>query len=150
MSWGEARAYARSLGEDLPTEAQWEKAARGRDGFSAPWGNGRAIWPRSRKLDQIDAIKSFRSDQSVYGVFDLAGNAREWCLDLYSDRAHHELSNVSPQRARNWKGPRNVPNSNYRVVKGTGPDWAVWHRHHADMRQHAADIGFRCVLRVRP
>lgn len=85
VTWHEALAYCRWLTEQtgraytLPTEAQWEKAARGADGRVFPWGND---WQGGRchiAEDQLSVVDAFPA-QSVYGCFDLVGNAREWTL----------------------------------------------------------------------
>ncbi len=150
VNWGDARAYARASGCDLPTEAEWEKAARGQEGFDAPWGNGRAIWTQTRELLQIDAVKTFHTDVSPYGVFDLAGNAREWCADWYSSGAHREASRLNKRLLAVWRGPKRPSTANQRVVKGNGPNWAVWHRQGADMGVGHSNVGFRCAFRVPP
>ena len=150
VGWGDARNYARWLGKDLPTEAQWEKAARGEQAFEHPWGNGRALWTRPRNHDQIDAVQSHPSDVSVYGVYDLAGNAREWCLDWYSDQGHREAAGKGASELINWEGVKHPSSPNLRVVKGNGPDWQVWHRIGVNLGDRSPTISFRGVLRLKP
>jgi formylglycine-generating enzyme required for sulfatase activity len=149
IAWGDARNYARWLGKELPTEAQWEKAARGEQAFNHPWGNGRALWTRPRSQDQIDAIKSHISDVSVYGVYDLAGNVREWCLDWYSDQGHREAAGKGASEVINWEGVKYPSSPNLRVVKGNGPDWNAAHRSGVNLGERSPAIGFRCVLRLQ-
>jgi formylglycine-generating enzyme len=148
VDWGDARAYAQWAGKDLPTEAQWEKAARGQLGFDYPWGNSRPVWSRARAPGQIDPVKSFRADMSPYGVFDMAGNVGEWCRDFYSDTAYQELTASGGAGIRNPEGPRRPSTPNARVVKGQAPDWTVWHRTGLSMRSREPNLGFRGVLTV--
>lgn len=147
IPWGVAQVYAKTYGKELPTEAEWEKAARGPEGFRAPWGNGRAAWSEPRTHKTITKIASFPPDYSPYGIYDLAGNAREWCADWYAESAHVEFQS-SKQPLRNWSSPKKATTTNYRLVKGAGPDWAVWKRVGQDMQERLPDVGFRTVLRL--
>lgn len=148
IAWVEARAYAQATGRELPTECQWEKAARGSRGLAAPWGNGRPLWSDPRQPGQIDPCGVFPDDRSVFGVLDLAGNAQEWMLDFYDEANHETLALMDPGRRRNWAGPRRASATGERVVKGDGPEWAVWFRRGVRMTERSPNIGFRCVLNL--
>lgn len=151
VSWIESHAYAVWAGKELPTEAQWEKAARGPDGFKFPWGNGPFIWDRPRLPLQIDLVGSFPGDLSPYGAFDMAGNAREWCNDFYVDTYYTQLAAESGTTARNPTGPKSSGGgTNLRVVKGGDPNWYVWARTGLAQTEHPNDVGFRCVLKLKP
>jgi formylglycine-generating enzyme required for sulfatase activity len=90
VSWADAAEYAHWVGKSLPTEAQWEKAARGTDGSVFSWGNSfnpkACVWNRSHLGNsQIDSVSAHPEGASPYGVMDMCGNLAEWCQDGPSD-----------------------------------------------------------------
>ncbi len=147
VNWRDAMLYAKWTGRELPTESEWEKAARGVNGFNSPWGDDRAIWERRRDPGQIDDVGSFRTDVSPFGIFDLAGNAREWCHDFFAEDAYKQAPPPGSAAARNWPGPR-TDKAGRRVVKGSTTGWELWPREGLPMSERSPLIGFRCVLRA--
>jgi formylglycine-generating enzyme required for sulfatase activity len=88
LSWNEAKAYCEYRSKRLPTEAEWEKAARGTNGVRFPWGNADASCDLADFGDcglAAAPVGSFPGGASPYGALDMAGNLAEWVADWYGD-----------------------------------------------------------------
>ncbi len=145
VAWNFAVKYAESRGKSLPTEAEWERAARGPRGNSCPWGNGHP--PRKDGLfETILPVASRPTDLTPTGLYDMAGNVREWTADWYSDSAY--LASSDGEILRDPRGPKRSNSQSERVVKGSRDSWHLWTRGHANLRKSSVDIGFRCILRI--
>jgi formylglycine-generating enzyme required for sulfatase activity len=142
VSWLDASAYAKWAGKRLPTEAEWERACRGlSEGAIYPWGDAKPTAERAR-FNTVDGPgRAAQCQATSFGLFDMAGNVWEWCLDWY-ERTYYERAGD-----RNPTGPTQ---GMYRVIRGGS--WAdeekyltCANRSWARPKERSPNIGFRCV-----
>ena len=137
----------------LPTEAQWECAARGGlDGKVYPWGDGEADFEYVNTLDagRGRAMPVNKGKPNGFGLRYMGSNVREWCLDWYHPTWYSNIEATSPDT----EGPRPLLLVNMRVVRGASfldPVRELGRcssRHYAHPESAGSDTGFRCVRRI--
>jgi formylglycine-generating enzyme required for sulfatase activity len=145
VSWDMADNYCSWIGGDLPTEAQWEKAARGSAGAQYPWGGTEASCDLGNFAGCVGAltdVTKYEDGASPYGVLDMGGNVFEWVNDFYGENYYNNGPTDNPT------GP---DTGEFRVVRGSGfetdPEQAASAiRRPAGNAYHNRDLGFRCVV----
>jgi len=144
ISWKEAQSYCKWKGGRLPTEAEWEKASRGKRSVSYPWGNE---MPDSTKLNfneelqKTAPIGSYESGKSDYGIHDLSGNVAEWTYDWHLAEFYVFSSKKNPV------GPEK---GHYKVIRGG--NWRnnlesinMTYRNATVPSIRSNSLGFRCA-----
>jgi len=149
VNWTGAREYAETMGKRLPTEAQWEYAARGPENFMYPWGNQ---WDPDRanvNTQKPVPAGSKHKDISPFGVMDMAGNVREWVYDRWQPDFYSrspEKDPVNPAGAWEW-----IP----RAIRGGGFAFTEWDSRTTSRGNRAyayfpVGTGFRCIETGEP
>jgi len=145
ITWDAANTYCQWIGGQLPSEAQWEKAARGQNGNKYPWGNDNPTCDLANLKTcggHTNPVDAHPAGKSPYGLFDMAGNVYEWVNDYYGENYY----DIAPS-----SNPTGPDTGNRRITRGSSFETDLTQilsgiRHQSTQDYHSYDLGFRCVV----
>ncbi|MZH46546.1 MAG: SUMF1/EgtB/PvdO family nonheme iron enzyme [Nitrospinae bacterium] len=156
VTWFAADSYCKWKGKRLPTEAEWEKAARGENSQLYPWGNSAPSSTRARYFqnwtDELEhkvmvPVQALPEGKSPYGLYNMAGNVKEWVDDWYDREYYREQSEYANPRGPIGGEFKGVRGGSWRDLKGF--IYSSF-RNNGTPKSRMDDYGFRCAKNAAP